>query len=727
MSEIIEKIKAALGIELIGNCNKNHEDIRINWVSTFNIKDKHYEQCRIGFAAVSENGEVEIITHYHTGNYLPGKTNKDTALEVVYMPLSNDTLKMGQLTLPYKPEKCSGLSEILKEIEEKTTKWLYVSPEELPIFRVQLRLAVASWFLFVYEDITIQERVAGLLGIVGTSGGGKKRWLTILRQIAYRPIYLLNTSKIPSVFRMAEPWGTPTLLIDEADQKETGSEAEWVQFVNSRYDGTPIPRYNASTGQTETFMSFGLTALALRRMPKDEGTTGRMTKINATISPIALPEVAGNDIFQEFESIRNKLFYLRLKYYGKLKFVGSSGLPAEQSWRGKETLTLFRILEQIDPTISEDITNIGKALTKREVQNLAQTWDGLIINEIYAFISEDGAAPEKKNMGYYYYKIWERDGNEHRAYLNLKYLADRLGTSASEIQRSFAQFKISTYERFRPDGVGKPQRGILMFMFPEDTDRIFMRYVPEYAHELLKLTDLQKKLLDLESIGQKYADDQKDDDPHVPHVPPHDIPNDLSNNNTHIHVGGTCGTAGTENAKKGKTNAALDGTCGTEKTLKSDEKITNNSSTSDVQSKKSETYRYIVLKDFSIYGHTYPPGTEFEHTTYFKDELKVGTLRLVPLQDALDRAKVEWLKNPRKFLFNFVEKEASGTKYHSLTPKAIRDMFPVPDVDLSTIYELCEELTKEGVFLKNKANAYSVNAEFVNGGIRDFFDKGDSK
>ena len=85
---------------------------------------------------------------------------------------------------------------------------------------------------------------------------------------------------------------------------------------------------------------------------------------------------------------------------------------------------------------------------------------------------------------------------------------------------------------------------------------------------------------------KKYAVDQKDDDPHVP---PHDIPNDLSNSNTHIHVGGTCGTAGTENAKKEKTDAALDGTCGTEKTLKSDEKITSNSSISDLQSEKQQS------------------------------------------------------------------------------------------------------------------------------------------
>ncbi len=152
---------------------------------------------------------------------------------------------------------------------------------------------------------------------------------------------------------------------------------------------------------------------------------------------------------------------------------------------------------------------------------------------------------------------------------------------------------------------------------------------------------------------------------------------------------------------------------------------------SDASSENSKTYRYIVMKDFPLYGHVYQPGIEFEHTIYFDNELQSGILKLVEdrkerFRDTLDRAKTEWLKNPRKFLFDFVEKEAPDTKYHSLTPKAILDMLPVPDVDLSTIYELCEELTKEGAFLKNKAGAYSVNAEFVNGGVRDFFDKGDS-
>ena len=158
--------------------------------------------------------------------------------------------------------------------------------------------------------------------------------------------------------------------------------------------------------------------------------------------------------------------------------------------------------------------------------------------------------------------------------------------------------------------------------------------------------------------------------------------------------------------------------------------IQENPTNSDVQSEHSKTYRYLVMKDFPLYGHVYQPGIEFEHTIYFDNELQSGILKLVEdrkerFRDALDRAKAEWKENPRKALFDFVEKEAPETKFHSLTPKAILDMLPVPDVDLSTIYELCEELTKEGAFLKNKAGAYSVNAEFVNGGIRDFFKAGD--
>ena len=495
-----------------------------------------------------DSDEWRIINKLKADETKKEKDSKNTIdKEIVYVPLINEQTRTSQITLADKPEESNSLMEIIKEIEEKSSKWLYIAPEEMPIFRIQIRMAVASWFLYIFDDPKIMERIAGLLIIQGTSGGGKKRWLTLLRMIAYRPIYLMNTQKIPSVYRMAEPWGTPSILIDEADQKETGSEDEWIQFINGRYDGTPIPRYNSSTQRIDTFRSFGLTALALRRSPKDEGITSRGIKINATISPIELPEIADEKMYEEFAPIRNKLLYLRLKYYGKIKLINRSGLPVEHSWRGKEALTLMKTLSQIDTEIDKDIEELSRILTLREVENLAKTFDGFIINEIYAFISDDNSVYEKKGNGIYFFqKILT--GDDEKIYpLNLSNLSKKLNVSANEISRSIEQFKIATYSRFRIEGLQRPQRGVLMFNHLIDTDRIFSKYVPGYEHLLKQIADeLAKQTLDIIRCKPE-VEEYNQSVPHVPDVPNHDLSSHIykNNNNIHTHVGGTHGTDGT--------------------------------------------------------------------------------------------------------------------------------------------------------------------------------------
>jgi len=672
------------------------ENVKLTPITSFDDKGLHYEQTRTGFAAITDSGEILHYAHYHTGNYQPVKKSKQKTnpknsknsskqllamenadQEEVYIPLINPQILTGQLVLPETPEECSSVADIILAIENRIEKWLYISPEEWPIFRVQLRVAVASWFLYVYDSINIMERVAGLLSIVGTSGGGKKRWLTVMRQISYRPIYLLNTNKIPSVFRMAEPWGAPTLLIDEADQQDTGSETEWIQYINARYDGTPTPRFNASTNRVDTFRSFGLTCLALRRMPRDEGTTSRMVKINATISPIPLPEVAGEDIFNEFEHIRNQLLYLRLKYFKRLKFVGSSGLPANQSWRGKEVLTLFRVLEQIDQHISDDIARISQDLTDREVQNLSQTWDGLVINEIYAFISDDGAEFRSHKNGFYCAKVWiDKENEEHVAYLNLKYLADRLGASASEIQRSMAQFKISTYDRFRPDGAKKAQRGILMLAYPEDTDRIFTRYVPGYSHELLNISN-QKKL----------AVEKNEFVPAVPVVPPHDVSSDLKNKNSNsidIHAAGTTGTSGTKN-----TNTIANDY---ESKLQADPVNTSTG---------NKTIDYSSSIDHEDKGI----NTGIKNSPETHDPGHAAGLNADPVKSTASKQNEnsgDTELSLRDEILYVVGKEAYKTEHHSLTAKEIYDLIRIkcPSASLAEIYDICMDEYEKGRLIK---------------------------
>ena len=75
-----------------------------------------------------------------------------------------------------------------------------------------------------------------------------------------------------------------------------------------------------------------------------------------------------------------------------------------------------------------------------------------------------------------------------------------------------------------------------------------------------------------------------------------------------------------------------------------------------------------------------------------------------------------WKSDPKRALFNFVEKEAyNANKYHSLKPKEIYDMIPGAPLSNKEVFNLCEALYNEGAFLK-RAGAYSVNTEFLNGG-----------
>ena len=75
-----------------------------------------------------------------------------------------------------------------------------------------------------------------------------------------------------------------------------------------------------------------------------------------------------------------------------------------------------------------------------------------------------------------------------------------------------------------------------------------------------------------------------------------------------------------------------------------------------------------------------------------------------------------WRVNPKKALFDLVEIEAPKARYHSLRPKEIFDMISDPGVDLKRVYEMCEQLTDEGAFLRKGVGSYCVNIEFLNGG-----------
>lgn len=127
--------------------------------------------------------------------------------------------------------------------------------ENRELFELVIYLALTSWIA--------SERMADLIEkfipIISARGGsetGKKRFLTVMRWLAYRAIYALKTTKVPTLFRYLAPWDG-TLILDEADLSDSGENNDFVEFMNSRADGVPIPRYSSGKDMVEIFHSFG--------------------------------------------------------------------------------------------------------------------------------------------------------------------------------------------------------------------------------------------------------------------------------------------------------------------------------------------------------------------------------------------------------------------------------------------------------------------------------------
>ncbi len=454
-----------------------------------------------------KNGEHELVSSFTIGERAETVKGKKRTVPIIAVPVSDKCVESGQIILSKAPIPTDNteLSSIITEIVRKTPAWLFIDEGEKVIFEVQVRIAIASWFLYVFDDPRIPERVGGAIGILGASGSGKKRWGSIIQAISYRGLRIMGTNRVPSIYRLAEAWGQPTLIFEEADQKDTSSAAEFVQFYNSRYDGIPISRYNATTGKNDQFYSFGLSALILRRPLEDEGATNRTVWLHSKASKNELPEVAGPDMYDEFADIRARLLYLRLANMGKLKFTGKSELPVEDSWRVRESLTLFRLLSQLDPNTAKDLMDISKKLTEKEVEANAMTWDGIVLQEINDFLQRDDVVIGNRKNLFYAYKTIKNDKDEPLpSYpLTSQDLAKRFGQSVRSIVSTIRQFGVTT-DRIRLRG--RLWKGVL---FINDLDELiyqFKRYVPNFDGGLL-----QKFTHQLE----KYQDSVPD----VPDVP----------------------------------------------------------------------------------------------------------------------------------------------------------------------------------------------------------------
>ncbi len=399
------------------------------------------------------------------------------------LPLSVEHRLRKSLVLPDGAEEYGSTSELLARMEALGLE-VFDPVGEMPIFRMWMRGALASWIVDPIFDWSM-EKYASIFPVIGPSETGKGRLLTVCRNLFYRPLYFLKTHRVPSMFRALDPW-QGALVLDEADVVNSSEAAELVEFLNSRATGVPIPRYSPERDTVRFFYSFGNTVLALRKPYSDDGFNSRAVPHKAqSTSKNDIPLVPSQDWLTRAAALRRQLLLWRLRQIGRIRrheisIPSRLDIPGVRSFRVREAFLVLKALSGEEAKLVEDIEEIAKELDHRLVVERASSPEGLILNVIYGLL--DGEA-EIIHEGLAYRLdrevTHEDDGKKVTTVepVLLRYVSDALG-------KVFTSSDVARYWRGLGQGTKNQTmvarrrfRGVILVLHPKRLDEEFTKYV----------------------------------------------------------------------------------------------------------------------------------------------------------------------------------------------------------------------------------------------------------
>lgn len=427
------------------------EEIMIDGVETFAVYD-------------NKNDAHEFLSEINNGG------------KIIY-PRGVGEEEKNSLMLADGVEEYGSLAELRKEmVDFALSEFDPVDNKDL--FELVVYLALTTWIAPEIMENLI-EKFCPIVSARGASETGKKRFLTVMRWLTYRSMYVLKTVKVPTLFRMVAPWGA-TLILDEADLSDSHENADFVEFMNARADGVSIPRYNASTGELDFFKSFGMTVLAERSAAVDDGFESRkiIYPSDATTKPEDYSLIPPEDWCVKGKELLRKLLLFKFRHM-KNTLPTNLIIPNVNSFRVRESLLLLQSLSNEDEEIEGIIGRIAKKLEERIIIERANSMDGLIINTVYgAIVDEDGYVTAHGENCEITREHRGREGEgEYSTPITLKTISGTLGDalSPSEVARRWRGLGQGTREQAKIDG--KRFRGIVQIQ----NIKMFKKHLKKYV------------------------------------------------------------------------------------------------------------------------------------------------------------------------------------------------------------------------------------------------------
>jgi len=280
------------------------------------------------------NGLVRNVYQYETAKitYLP--TNDLLVGEVVHF---------ANTAVPYDSQAL-----LFKEIKGFIHRYLELSSDFEEIASLYVLL---TW---VYEFAPS----IPYLRVIGDWGTGKTRFLQVAGAVCFRPIFASGATTPAPIFRILEQF-RGTLVLDEADFKDSAAWAEMVKLLNNGYrPGMPVLRADKENGKwyPRSYQVFGPKLISTRFPFKDEALESRcLTSEMLTLTRDDIPRVLPPVFNKEVNELRAKLLTFRLANLTKLKgkTFGNELLEPNLQPRLQEILIPLKVMLNGDGTMAE--------------------------------------------------------------------------------------------------------------------------------------------------------------------------------------------------------------------------------------------------------------------------------------------------------------------------------------------------------------------------------------
>ena len=286
------------------------------------------------------------------------------------------------VVLPTSPIDYGTVEELILEIKTFIHKYLDVGDEFENICAYYI---ILSW---LYDKVD----TIGYLRALGDTGVGKSRFLDVIGFLCYKPICTSGTISPAALFRLEEKW-QGTLLLDEADRKNTDTTDEVVKILNCGFEkGKAVVRCNKDDpSKIETFKVYGPKVITSRKTFYDKALEARcFTHIMEETDRDDIIPILGKHFKSEQALLRNKLLMFRLKNYPQdvEKMSDFSCLKGVEPRLKQLVVGLLETFE--DESVKNMIIKFVRDYMDKLVEERSTTREGEIVNAIYTLKAMEG-------------------------------------------------------------------------------------------------------------------------------------------------------------------------------------------------------------------------------------------------------------------------------------------------------------------------------------------------